>query len=298
MAQQASYLSTRLLMRIARGPRNAYFRRNIQKALSTVDHVLVSYPKSGRTWFRFILANYFVLAYGLDCSVDLHQMFLISPNLDWDSDRGLPAFLGGPAAGVVPLIAVTHEHPRVLRRQNIRAIHMVRDVRDVLVSSFFHATRHKRDFDGGIDSFVRDRHRGLRRVADHYNEWAPYLSQVPHHVISYEHLTSDPQAAVSSAIAFLNLDPSPALIARAIAAAQIDKMRSLEIETGIPGHRYDRADPDALRARRGLVGGYADYLSVETCGWIEREWPEALSPRARDVFGAHGGLVGDPITAA
>lgn len=286
MIQQRPSISTRLLARIARAPRNAYFNWKIQQALGSIDHVLVSYPKSGRTWFRFILANYFVLAFGLDISVDLHQMFSVSPNLDWDNDRGLPTFLNGPAAGAVPLLAFTHKQPELLRNDEIPAIYMTRDVRDVLVSAYFHATRHKGDFSGDIDTFVRDQSRGLRQITNHYNGWASYLAKVPHHVISYERLSSDPLTTVSSAIAFLGLEPSTALIAEAIAAAEIEKMRSMELKAGLPGHRYDRSDPDALRARRGLVGGYVDYLSADTCQWIQEEWSRTIARDARDLLGA------------
>jgi alcohol sulfotransferase len=286
MAQQAPPMSTRVLARIIRGPRDAYFRWSIQRALSSIDHVLASYPKSGRTWLRYILSYYFVLAFGLDCSVDLHQMFSLLPNLDWDADQGLPAFVGGPAIGFVPLLAATHERPRLFRHHDVPAIYMTRDVRDVLVSSYFHATRHKCDFQGDIDAFVRDRSRGLHQVAKHYNSWASYLSKVPHRVISYESLSSDPQTTVSNALAFLNLEPSTPLIAQAVAAAEIGKMRSMEVAAGLPGHRYDRSDPEALRVRRGLVGGYGDYLSVRTCLWIHEEWSKAITPEARDLLGA------------
>ena len=286
MAKQAPRIPSRILARITRGPRDAYFRWSIQRALGAIDHVLVSYPKSGRTWLRFILSYYFVLAYGLDCSVNLHEMFAVLPNLDWDADQGLPAFLDGPAIGLVPLLAVTHERPRLFRNHDVPTIYMTRDIRDVLVSSYFHATRHKRDFRGDIDAFVRDRSRGLHQVAEHYNCWASYLSKVPHRVISYESLSSDPQTTVSTAIAFLNLEPSAPLIAQSIAAAEIGKMRSMEIAAGLPGHRYDRSDPEALRVRRGLVGGYADYLSVKTCLWIHEEWSKAITPEARHLLGA------------
>lgn len=283
MTQQAP---THVLARIIRGPRDAYFRWSIRKVLSSIDHVLVSYPKSGRTWLRFILSYYFALAYGLDCAPNLHQMFSVLPNLDWDANQGLPAFMSGPAIGLVPFLPVTHERPRLFRKHDVPAIYMTRDVRDVLVSSYLHATRHSRDFHGDIDAFVRDRSRGLHQVAKHYNSWAAYLSKVPHRVISYESLSSDPQTTVSTAIDFLNIEPSTPLIAQAIAAAEIGKMRAMEIEAGLPGQRYDRSDPEALRVRRGLVGGYGDYLSVRTCLWIHEEWSKAITPEACHLLGA------------
>lgn len=47
----------------------------------------------------------------------------------------------------------------------------------------------------------------------------------------------------------------------AIAQSEIERMRKKEKERGIAGHRYDRTDPDALRIRRGVVGGFVDYLN-------------------------------------
>ena len=65
------------------------------------DAFLVSYPKSGRTWFRFVLSNYFAHAFNLDTDVDLHSMFKIMPNFDGDPVRGIPAFaFGKVSAGV------------------------------------------------------------------------------------------------------------------------------------------------------------------------------------------------------
>jgi hypothetical protein len=43
---------------------------------------LCSYPKSGRTWIRFALANLLTSIHHLDRSVDLGSLFELLPNMD------------------------------------------------------------------------------------------------------------------------------------------------------------------------------------------------------------------------
>jgi len=51
-----------------------------------------SFPKTGRTWVRFILANYFNEKYSLGLQIDFNNMFQLFPNHGQDTQRGLPAY--------------------------------------------------------------------------------------------------------------------------------------------------------------------------------------------------------------
>lgn len=161
---------------------------------------------------------------------------------------------------------------------------MVRDPRDVLVSSYFHATRHRHRFSGDIDTFVQDAGQGLPHLISYLNKSAEMLTSCPHHIVSYEALTADPLAAVTDLLRFLGHDPDVDKLDRAIAAADIANMREIEVRDGIPGHSYDRSDPQALRARRGMVGGFGDYLGSNILSWIATTCASKLSPAALKVI--------------
>jgi len=263
-----------------------YSRVRLSMATSEVDYLLVSYPKSGRTWFRYILSCYFAESLGLSAAPDLSAMFRFLPNLDWDHQRGLPAYGDGPAAAATfPLVAVTHHRPSVRWPNSMPVIFMVRDPRDVLVSRYYHATRHKHQFTGDITAFIHDPDQGLPAWVKHTNDWAAALANRPHAIVSYERLSAFPIVETGRVLAFLGQAIDPERLARAVEAAEIDRMRELELHNGIPGHRYDRNDPQALRVRRGIIGGYREELGQGDLEWIDHYIAEHLHAAARNLMG-------------
>jgi len=249
-----------------------------------IDAVLVSYPKSGRTWFRFILSSYLARAFNLEFTPDLHSMFRVMPNFDMDPVRGLPAFAFSRHGPRPPLVPVSHLPYSRSRFRSFPAILMVRDPRDVMVSAYFHATRHKHRFHGGITEFLNDPEQGVTSLTRYLNGWASGLRQRRHVVVSYEHLSRDPQAETERVLAFLQIGLKPALVAEAVEAARFRNMQELEQAAGLPGHDYDRGDSESLRMRRGKVGGFADYLTAGQIDLIEATCHRELTAEARTIL--------------
>lgn len=267
--------------------RRARNRVRLATASPAPDAFLVSYPKSGRTWFRFLLSNYFSLALGLRPSVDLHSMFTVLPNFDRDPERGLAAF-GFADRAELPLIAVSHlGYNRFLFRSR-PLIMMVRDPRDVLVSAYFHATRHKHRFSGSIDEFLVDREQGVPPLARYLNGWAEAEVRSRLHVLTYEKLTSDTASEAAAVLRFLGCEVDHATLDAAVSLSRFDAMRNRERDEGLPAHDYDRSDNESLRMRRGKAGGYADYLEPAQIVTIERLCAQMLSPAAKRMVATTG----------
>lgn len=250
---------------------------------SGADAFLVSYPKSGRTWFRHILSDYFSRT-AHDGNVDLFRMFEVLPNFDLDPERGIPAFRYAEQRPRVPLILVSHlDYRRTLffRRP---VIFMVRDPRDVVVSAYFHATRHKHRFEGDMDAFIYDYRQGLPALIVYLNSWAKGLTHHRHAVLSYEELTDDPVGTSSRILRFLGHVPSAPDLEEAIEASRFEAMREHEVAGGLPAHVYDRGDAESRRMRRGKVGGFADYLTDAQAELIERTCTEWLTPAAKELL--------------
>ena len=113
-----------------------------------LNKILVcSYPKSGRTWLRFILANYFNELFSLDLDVNMHSMFNIIPNKGINGLRGEPAYLFKDRRDI-PFI--TFSHARKIG-SNKKVIVLLRNVYDALVSYYFHFPRQV-----GIKSFINN----------------------------------------------------------------------------------------------------------------------------------------------
>ena len=259
----------------------------LARAAASTDAFLASYPKSGRTWFRFILANYLAATAKLDVDVGLHNMFTVLPNFDFDPVRGLPAFAFRGRQGT-PLVAVSHRsYDRFLfgRRP---VVFMIRDPRDVLVSAYFHATRHKHRFSGDMRAFLDDPAQGTPALLGYLNGWAAGLKRHSHHVLSYERLSADPEGVTADALTFLGIGVDPTALARAIELSRFETMRDRERREGIPAHDYDRNDSESLRMRRGKAGGYVDYLDDDDIALIEAACAERLTPAAKQLAAAAG----------
>lgn len=249
-----------------------------------IDAVLVSYPKSGRTWFRFILSSYLSRAFDLKFTPDLHSMFRVMPNFDMDPARGLPAFGFARHQPRPPLVPVSHLPYSRSRFRSYPAVLMVRDPRDVMVSSYFHATRHKHRFRGEMTEFLGDPEQGVTSLTRYLNGWAAGLRSRRHVVVSYEDLSRDPQAETARVLAFLQVEVSPRLVAEAVEAARFQNMQALEQVAGLPGHDYDRGDSESLRMRRGKVGGFADYLTAEQVRLVETTCDRELTAEAKAIL--------------
>lgn len=275
-----SGVARRLWIRASAPPRLAF------GALS-VNAWLASYPKSGRTWFRFILANYFDFAASLEFEVNLRSMFSVVPNFDLDPARGLPAYRFRDRADV-PLIAVTHKRYSPLLMLGRPIIFLVRDPRDIIVSAYFHETRHKHGFNGDMDAFLPHSVLGLPAYVRYLNGWAESLATHRHFVLSYEALSADPFGSTVAALAFLACEADPTAARRAIEASRFEAMRADEQRDGIPGHNYDRNDEQSLRMRRGQVRGFGDYLQPRQISYIEETCARLLRPAAKTLLASAG----------
>ena len=273
-----------ILQRVTRRIRK---RVRLTSHAASADAFLVSYPKSGRTWFRFILSHYFAAVAGGCEPVDLHNMFSIVPNYDLDAVRGVPAFRF--ANGQIPKILVSHLDYSTSRFLMRPVIMMVRDPRDVLVSAYFHATRHKHRFEGDIAAFIEDPTQGAPGLIHYLNGWAGGLKLRRHYILSYEDLSADPALHTRHVIEFLGRTVDDASLEKAVRAAQFDAMQSRERVEGIPAHDYDRGDDESLRMRRGKAGGFLDYLSEQQADRILELCRSGLSAGAKDLL-VHTGL--------
>lgn len=279
-------MSARGLVRAAR--RRWRDEPQLSRAAEDADAFLISYPKSGRTWLRYLLSRYFAELAELGFQPDLQTMFQVLPNFDLDPVRGIGAFAGADRQSRMPRVFVSHLTYKKNLFRDRPVILLVRDPRDVIVSAYFHATRHKRVFSGNIGTFLEDPTYGLPALTRFLNSWAKGIEGREAIVISYERMLGDPAAAVTAVLNFLGSEVREDAMTRAIKAAQFDQMRAKERDQGIPGHDYDRSDTLSLRMRSGKSGGFGEWLSVGQSAWIVEQCRQRLSPAARALLAPTG----------
>ncbi len=249
-------------------------------------HVLLSYPKCGRTWLRFILAQYFNRFFKLGISLDLHSLFTLMPTDDLDFTKGIGAYRFKDDKRF-PLILASHHSPRSSKFDQdtaTRRIIMIRSIPDVVVSNYFHRSRFMRWYNGELKAFIRSPKEGVAQYCRYLNNLASTEIQDNALFITYEKLHSDTENTVAGILDFLGIPVDPQILQAAVQLSSFDAMRAVEDEKGMPEHRTASGDPEGRRVRKGKVGGSADYLTPDDMAYIRDTCESLLSKEAKNLL--------------
>ena len=207
-----------------------------------MERVVVSTPKSGRTWFRLFMQVY----------ADLAKIEV--PDIVWAHDDW-----GKPDKRII----------------------LLRDERDLLVSYYFQTTirqaKHKR-LDISMSEFIRHPEFGLPAINEFIERWMRYPGDQM--VIRYEDLFEpiwelileyfeipikrDCIAEADETCKFDNIKNNLWGFNKLR-----DNWRYLAMEDGRP--TMNPKNPEAHKFRRGKVGGYVDYLNEDDINYINQE---------------------------
>ena len=230
---------------------------------------IISYPKSGRTWIRYVL-------YNLDIShrfVFSHDGFDFNdgamPSLDFSVSRRLE----------------TYGKFRTL-------IYLERDPRDVMVSMYHQVTgRFAADFGygGSISDFIRHPYFGAQSLKGFRDMWEEIGDTLPLLRVSYEDMTANPAQTMRTIAHHAGLRIDPGRLARACDDGSLENMRQAERE-GRVAQSWLKPRNGYPKVRRGRVGGHVDELSAADIAYLNEVFFEAhpeieRAPQARAAFG-------------
>lgn len=230
---------------------------------------MISIPKSGRTWLRAFLCDYFCKARGHPFSLQPEQYSDPQiPRIIYSHDRfeertkaDFWARLRGKYR--VPADAIT----------NARVILLARDPRDAFVSHYVQLTRRSEDTPAdvkqqSIGELLRDDAHGIVSIVEIMNAWlAEFAGRENFHLARYESLRAAPKenfARLLAAVSRHDLDADA--FAHALAFSEFGNMKKMEAAGAFdskilkPG---DASDPESFKVRRGKVGGYREYLAPD-----------------------------------
>jgi len=237
---------------------------------------VVSYPKCGRTWLRALVGKALCEQFGLD-----EARVFKTLDLSCAAEILATKFIHDGTGGVAGVKWNEQERDKS-RFADTKVALLVRDPRDVVVSSYFQATKRMDAYAGSMREFIRDECFGIRAVVAMYEAWQD-SQQVPRDflLLRYEDLQRDPAACLRTLLEFMGLDdPDPDAIAEAVRYGAFENMRRLE-RSGRFERKLSPGDPDdedSYKVRKGRVGGYVDYLSPDDIAFVERVIAEAGNP--------------------
>lgn len=258
---------------------------------------LTSYPKSGNTWLRLLLRSYAAGGAAVDINDMASEGWRGSDRAWFDEAIGVAASdltnaeisawrqsalenrewtLASPAylkthdmRQPLPGNPVPKPDPRALG-----AVYLVRDPRDVALSLARHLGRSVDDaitVMGTRDQVMnQSRHRLRPRLLETWGSWSQNVESwqapapFPVHVVHYEMLRAEPEAAFGGILSALGLSADAETINAAVAATALEKLRMQEAEKGFnewPGARGFFGE--------GRVQGWRDRLTPAQITRIE-----------------------------
>jgi hypothetical protein len=280
-----------VLQKIEDTPFGNWYKHN------SADAYLISFPKCGRTWLRLMMGR------------ALQQQFDLShPNLQEKMLSLTPLAELNPK---IPKVLITHDDnphwkkPEELETskkqyKNAKVIFLVRDPRDVLVSTYFEqkkrvslwADAYKQDktlenfqarikaYEGNLSDFIYEEIGGFKTILNYYNIWEQNRQiSKSFLLVRYEDLHENPHRELKKVLDFLGVQYREEVINEAVNYSSFDKMRKMEKKGKVDSKLKptDPNDEESYKTRKGKVGGFSEYLNEEEIAYINRLMNESLS---------------------
>jgi len=249
-------------------------------------YYLCSHPKCGRTWLRFILANYLNLLYNLEMVINLHSFFSVMPTDDNDPLSGIGVYRFQEDRRF-PLLLASHNSytaEQFNRNPCSRIVFMLRSIPDVVVSDYFHRSHFMKWFCGGLKDFIRSPRDGFAKYCRYLNSWSPIIESGHPFVLTYEMLHQRTEETLSELLTFLKVPVDTVFLHEAVQRSSFKAMQAIEKENGMPRRQVEQDDPEGQRVRKGKVGGSADYLDQEDMDYIHHACKFLLTDSSKKLL--------------
>lgn len=205
---------------------------------------LISYENSGRTWLSCILKKL---------------------NVDFGMNH-----LGGCLEDISKIEKYLKKYPKKFEEDNI--IILTREIKDQIVSNYFQMKYRVGTYSDTLHNFIRNPNFGVEKIIKYnilINNINFYKSK---HNVTYESLNKDTFFEISKILKFCEINVEERIIKEVIDYYSFDNMKKRELLKETNEYWYPRTNltnSESFKTRKGIVGGYKDYLSSEDIMFIE-----------------------------
>jgi estrone sulfotransferase len=244
------------------------------------DTFVVSYPRSGNTWTRFLIGN---LVHP-DTDVTFTNIERLIPDTSSQSNRALKRT---PR----PRIIKTHEY---FDHRYPKTIYIVRDPRDVALSYYDFQRKYRQiEDDYPLEQYADDFVNG-RLISRDWGTWAENVAswistRVNTHgflLLRYEDMMHDTGKELARVADFLGIRPTPDRLRQAIERSSADRMRALEKaeENQWVATKKHRKDIPFVRVAKS--GGWRESLPESCVQKIEDAWGDIMMKVGYELISA------------
>jgi len=233
------------------------------------DTFIISYPRSGSTWTRFLVAN---LAHPAET--------VTFANLD----RILPATAVASRRQLKKI-----SRPRILKSHNYydhryrRVVYVVRDPRDVVLSEYrFNLKRRTLEDKYPMEQFVT---RFVNGEIGDYGSWKENVASwvatrggsSNFLLLRYEDMVADTAREVAKVAVFLGIKAGPEQIASVVEKSSAEKMRAMEKKESEAWVVTKGGRKDIPFVGAATAGGWKSKLPQESIEEIEVAWGDIMT---------------------
>jgi Sulfotransferase domain len=235
------------------------------------DTMVVSYPRSGNTWTRFLIAN---LLHPNE-TVTFANIEILVPDTSSISSRALKQI---PR----PRIIKSHDY---FDHRYPKVIYIVRDPRDVALSYYDFQRKYRQIEDGyPLEHYVHEFVNG-KLISAAWGTWGEnvgsWISTRAHSrnflLLRFEDMLTDTKGELARIAEFFDTTPSNEVLEQAIAASSAERMRKLEKEQAHQWVATKKHRKDIPFVRTASAGGWRDNLPESCILKIETAWGELMS---------------------
>ncbi|WP_207263998.1 class I SAM-dependent methyltransferase [Desulfovibrio sp. Huiquan2017] len=208
----------------------------------------VSFPKSGRSWVRYILTEL-----GLADAYHFgHDGFEFNdgslPEHDFSVEKRLERFA-----------------------QCEKVVLLRRNPYDVIVSLYHQVTGRFKDFfryEGTLSDFIRDPYFGAAVLRDHFAMWEEIRRNRDVFVLTYEDLHADTFTAMRKLLRYCGVEVDDAALREAVEKGDFANMKRLEKSGRFPAP-WLRLRNGAPKVRKGKVNGYREEMDAGDIAYLD-----------------------------
>lgn len=244
--------------------------------------LFVSYPKSGRTWVRFMVDHYLADLHGIPVLNVFQVERLVDPRwrIEWTHLTAQMTYL------------LRFDQIRDLDLSQIEGrscIFLAREPLPTLASAYYQARDRLGIFSGTPSEFVRSPLFGVRKLVAFYELMVElrdrFHSLIP---ITYEDLRQDAASGLRSVLQTLGSEVDEDRVQRAVEEGRFENLRRLartpEYENTLLSPS-DPNNPDSDKVRRGDPNAWRELFGVEDLRYM---WEVAARSKRRAILRQRG----------
>jgi hypothetical protein len=224
-----------------------------------LDGILIlSFPKSGRTWLRTLIGKYYELEFGIEFSIELDKI---------EKNKGYQKFF------------FFHELNEYYFSKPKKNIFLIRDPKDVVVSYFHQITKREKKaivikkpiYSKNIANFIKDFDFGIPYITYYLNKLNVEIKKNRGMVLTYEALHKNTYEEVEKMFNFCNIRINKKNLKLAIEFSKFENMKKLEKNNSFKSKRfstYKFEDNNFFKVRKGKIAGYTEELSLRDIKYV------------------------------